>query len=70
MRPNGKAISYDIMKFKAKDVQNACETSTSFSQIPSSHKFGLSYFHSFGLSQNYVIFLEQSLVLDIKKVLW
>ena len=70
MRPNGKGIAYDVMKFKAKNVENACESVTSFTQIPSSHKFGLSYFHSFGLSPNYIIFLEQSLVIDMKKLLW
>ena len=70
MKPMGKSMAYDIMKFQAKNVNNACESAISIGQIPSSHKFGLSYFHSFGLSQNYIIFLEQSLVLDMKKVLW
>jgi carotenoid cleavage dioxygenase-like enzyme len=70
MQPKGINMSYDVMKFQAKDVENACESLKLFAQIPSSHKFGLSYFHSIGLSKNYIIFLEQSLVVDVKKVLW
>ena len=70
MRPMTINITYDIMSYSAKNSSNIFDNATLIAQIPSSHKFGLSYFHSFGLSQNYIIFLEQSLVLDIKKVLW
>jgi len=67
MQPKGKISSYDFMKFDSKEgMANACESVKLINRIPSSHKFGLSYFHSFGLSENYIIFLEQSLVFDFR----
>jgi carotenoid cleavage dioxygenase-like enzyme len=70
MRPMSLNITYDIMRYEAKNSKDVFDNPKLICQIPSSHTFGLSYFHSFALSQNYIIFLEQSLILDIKKVLW
>jgi carotenoid cleavage dioxygenase-like enzyme len=65
-------LTYDILKFSANadpEIQNVCQAAKLFARIPSTHKnFAMSYFHSFAMTKNYIVFLEQSLVLNCKKM--
>jgi carotenoid cleavage dioxygenase-like enzyme len=66
----GRKSTYNVIKFDAnKDCTNLCENGEVLAEIPVSHKNGISYVHSFGLTKNYVVFLEQPIIMDYKKVL-
>ena len=51
---------------KMKKEKDECLNGTFeiIASLPSSYRFGLSYFHSFGVTPNYIIFLEQPLKLS------
>ena len=61
---NLKKLHYDFEKYdgsyQPNELDNLYERGKVIASIPSSHKFGVSYFHSFGLTQNYIVFFEQS----------
>lgn len=65
---------YEFIKYTAKtsiEEDNdclACQNAKVIASIPSSHSLGLSYFHSFSITDNYIVFLEQSLVFDMFKM--
>jgi carotenoid cleavage dioxygenase-like enzyme len=63
MNPKGKVAHYEFFRFQNKNQlpENICQTSQLIASLPSTHKYGLSYFHSFGLTENYIVFLEQTL---------
>ncbi|RMZ99023.1 beta-beta-carotene 9 -10 -oxygenase-like [Brachionus plicatilis] len=60
---------YDFIKYNYNEKEAICEKAELIARIPSSHYFGLSYFHSFGLTENFIIFLEQSIKFDITSLL-
>jgi carotenoid cleavage dioxygenase-like enzyme len=65
----GKESVYNVMRFDASQkCNNLCESGKILAKIPVSHKNGISYVHSFGMTKNYVVFLEQPLIIDYKKV--
>lgn len=69
----GIVPNYQFIRFKVNpDVNektNMCEQGELIGSIPSSHTGGLAYFHSFGLTKNYIIFLEQGLKIDGKRMI-
>lgn len=50
--------------------ENIFETGRLLATLKSSEKMATSYFHSFGITENYIIFLEQSLKLDYKLIIY
>ncbi|CAF0718742.1 unnamed protein product [Brachionus calyciflorus] len=61
---------YELIEYKkVDDIKVICENAEIIARVPSSHYFGLSYFHSFGLTKNYIVFLEQSIKFDVKNLL-
>jgi beta-carotene 15,15'-monooxygenase len=67
-RPRYEFIRYKAAKNDA-DLNNLCNTAQVICTIPSSDRFGLSYFHSFGITQNYIILLEQSIKINFFKLI-
>ena len=68
---NAKKLQYQFIKYDASvkpdQIQSIFDSGKVIASIPSSHKFGVSYFHSFGMTKNYIILLEQSLQLNFIK---
>jgi len=67
-------LYYEFLRYPQSDLEpgprgdaGLCTNAYTVARIPSSHFTKLSYFHSFGLTENYIIFLEQSLLLDLTK---
>lgn len=60
---------YDFIKYNYSKDDSICEKAELIARVPSSHYFGLSYFHSFGLTKNFIVFLEQSIKFDILTLL-
>lgn len=63
---------YEFIKYESSGGGNdslVCQKPQILASIPSSHALGLSYFHSFGLTENYIVFLEQSLVFDMCRMI-
>lgn len=66
---------YEFIKYEAQGDDSSssslecCSKPTVLASLPSSHAFGLSYFHSFALTENYIVFLEQALVFDMLRMI-
>ena len=70
---NAKKLEYQFIKYDASVkpglINNMLDSGKVIASIPSSHRFGISYFHSFGMTENFIILLEQSLQLNFVKAL-
>ena len=64
-----KIPHYEFIKFTPNQNKLMTETGKVIASIPSNSKNGLSYFHSFAMTNNYIIFLEQSLIINIFNLL-
>ena len=71
---NARKKTYEFIKFdssaKSGKFEDIGESGKIIASIPSSYKDGACYFHHFGITQNYIIFLEQSLLINFKKMLY
>ena len=68
----GKIPHYDFIRYKA-GKNNVDETASKNAELiislPSTRESGLSYFHSFGVTKNYIVFMEQAVTINFKKML-
>ena len=67
-------LCYEFLRYPQSDIQpvvngpgSICANALTVGRIPSKHFTKLSYFHSFGITDTYLIFLEQSLLLDLTR---
>ena len=67
-------LCYEFLRYPQRSVDavetgpgSICSRAYTVGRIQSHHFTKLSYFHSFGITANYIIFLEQSLLLDLTK---
>jgi beta,beta-carotene 9',10'-dioxygenase len=65
LKPAYDFVHYDGNGLKDPKLSNILENGKLINTVQSSTPKGFSYFHSFALSQNYIIFLEQSLKLNM-----
>ena len=62
--------TFKIVKFPPpKDGLSGHDQAEIIGQLDAQSKWHPSYFHSFGLTENYVVFIEQSMTLNVKKLL-
>ena len=70
---NAKKLQYQFIKYdasvKPSQIKSIFDSGKVIASIPSSHNFGISYFHSFGITKNLIILFEQSLQLNFLKFL-
>ena len=75
MNPKGKIPHYEFIRYKvdpdstATPSKNACQQAELIASLPSTRESGLSYFHCFGVTENYIVFLEQAVTLNFKKMI-
>ena len=62
---------YEFIRFRggkeAAEANNLMENGEVIASTPSSHYMAHSYTHGFGMSQNYIIYIEQSMIFDLKE---
>ncbi|XP_077994411.1 carotenoid-cleaving dioxygenase, mitochondrial-like [Glandiceps talaboti] len=65
----GVTTTYSIIKIDPpKKDEGALQNATIICRIPTKYRLYPSYFHSFGITKNFIVFLEQPLYVNVRKI--
>jgi len=65
------APKYEFVRYSANTPSKSADLTANgkvIASLPSSHSYALSYFHSFAVTKNYIVFLEQTLQVNFKRL--